>query len=153
MTVSERFALDTNVLVYLFDGTEPERRKRASQVVRSASRNARCSLPVQCVGEMLSALRRRRLIEPGAIVRTVRDVVALFPLLAIEPADAERALGSVALGRLSYWDALLLATVGRAGCATLLSEDMQDGAAHGGVTVRNLCAGECLPAEIEALLG
>jgi predicted nucleic acid-binding protein len=153
MTATERFALDTNVLVYVFDGTEPDRRLRAIDVVRRASRSGRCVLPLQCVGEFLSALRRRRLVEAGERVQLARDMAALFPLFGIGPADAEQALASVALGRLSYWDGLLVATVDRAGCGTLLTEDMQDGAVHGGVTIRNPFAGERLPAEIEALLG
>ena len=153
MTATERFALDTNVLVYVFDGTEPERRELAKLVVRRASKSGRCLLPLQCVGELLSALAKRRLVEAGERVQIVRDTSALFPLVGIEPADVEEALASVALGRLSYWDGLLVACAGRAGCTTLLTENMQDGAVHGGVTVRNPFAGEDLPAEIEALLG
>jgi predicted nucleic acid-binding protein len=80
-------------------------------------------------------------------------MVSLFPVVALVPADAEAALQAAGAQRLSYWDGLILATVGRAGCTTLLSEDMQDGAVHGGVTIRNPFAGERLPGEIEALLG
>ena len=92
-------------------------------------------------------------MEAGELVQCARDMSALFPLLGIEPVDVQRALESVALGHLSYWDGLMVATVGRAGCTVLLTEDMQDGAVHGGVTIRNPFAGERLPAEIEALLG
>jgi predicted nucleic acid-binding protein len=77
----------------------------------------------------------------------------LFPLIGIDPNDAERALQTAALQRLSYWDALMVATVGRAGCTTLLSEDMGDGATRNGVTIRNPLIGERLPADIAALLG
>jgi predicted nucleic acid-binding protein len=153
MTAPERFALDTNVLVYVFDGSEPERRERAVDVVRRASRTGRCMLSLQCIGELLSALRRRRLVEAGERVQCAQDMMDLFPLFGIEPPDVESALTSLALGRLSYWDGLMLATVGRSGCTTLLTEDMQDGAVYGGVTIRNPFAGERLPAEIEALLG
>jgi len=85
MTATERFALDTNVLVYVFDGTEPERRELAKLVVRRASKSGRCLLPLQCVGELLSALAKRRLVEAGERVQIVRDTSALFPLVGIEP--------------------------------------------------------------------
>ena len=62
------------------------------------------------------------------------------------------ALAEAAAGGFSCWDALLLATLGRAGCGVLLSEDMQDGAALAGVVVRDPLAGERLPDEVEALL-
>jgi len=45
-----------------------------------------------------------------------------------------------------------LTTLGRAGCAVLLSEDMQDGAALAGVAVRDPLAGDRLPEDVEALL-
>ena len=86
-------------------------------------------------------------------IEAVREMTSLIQLVGIVPHDAERALQAAAGGRLSYWDGLMLATVARAGCTTLLTEDMQDGAVHGGVTIRNPFAGERLPAEIEALLG
>jgi predicted nucleic acid-binding protein len=152
MTVSEWFALDTNVLVYLFDGTEPDRQARARLVVDRATRCGRCALSLQSVGELHAALRRRRLVPPAALTQTVRDVVSLFPLLGIEPSDTGQALEGAATGRLSYWDGLLRATVGRAGCTVLLSEDMQDGATIAGVTVHNPFVGDALPDAVAALL-
>ena len=66
--------------------------------------------------------------------------------------DARTALGEAAAGRFSYWDALLLATLDRVGCAVVLSEDMGDGAVLGGVTVRDPLAGDGLPDDLRALL-
>lgn len=152
MTASERFALDTNVLVYLFDDTEPDRQARARLVAERAVHGGRCVLSLQSVGELHTALRRRRLVPPAALTRTVRDVVSLFPLLGIEPGDAWQALEGATTGRLSYWDGLLRATVGRAGCTVLLSEDMQDGATIAGVTVHNPFVGDALPEPVAALL-
>jgi predicted nucleic acid-binding protein len=152
MTASERFALDTNVLVYLFDGTDPSRQARARHVVDQAAYCGRCALSVQSVGELHTALRRRRLVAPTSLSQTVSDVVTLFPLLGIEPDDTGEALDWVAAGRLSYWDGLLRATVGRCGCTVLLSEDMQDGAMIGSVTVRNPFVGETMPDAVAALL-
>lgn len=39
--------------------------------------------------------------------------------------------------KLQFWDALILSTAASGGCSLLLSEDMQDGFAWGGVTVVN----------------
>lgn len=152
MTASERFALDTNVLVYLFDDADPERRRRAWLVVDQAARCGRCVLSLQSVGELYTALRRRRLVPPATLAQSVRDVVLLFPLLGIEPGDTGEALEWAAAGRLSYWDGLLRATVSRSGCTVLLSEDMQDGATIAGVTVHNPFVGDTLPDAVAALL-
>jgi predicted nucleic acid-binding protein len=152
MIASERFALDTNVLVYLFDGVDTERQARARLVVDQAAHCGRCRLSVQSVGELHTALRRRRLVPPAALSQSVRDVVSLFPLLGIEPDDTNKALDWATAGRLSYWDGLLRATVGRSGCTVLLSEDMQDGATIAGMTVHNPFVGDTLPDAVAALL-
>ena len=152
MTASERFALDTNVLVYLFDGADPDRQARARLVVDQAVHCGHCVLSLQSVGELHTALRKRRLVPPAALSQSVRDVVSLFPLLAIEPDDADKALEWAATGRFAYWDGLLRATVSRSGCTVLLSEDMQDGATIAGVTVHNPFVGDTLPDAVAALL-
>jgi predicted nucleic acid-binding protein len=63
-------------------------------------------------------------------------------LLAWEPQAVEGALLQRARtvgGRygLSWWDGLVVAAAQAQGCSLLLTEDLQDGAAYGGVTVRS----------------
>jgi predicted nucleic acid-binding protein len=55
--------------------------------------------------------------------------------------------------RLSLWAALLLATAERNACEIVLSEDMQDGAQFGGVTILDPLVGEVLPVRLAELLG
>jgi hypothetical protein len=52
----------------------------------------------------------------------------------------------------SFWDGLLIATAARAGCTFLLSEDMQDGARFGRVTILDPFVGEDLPQPVAELL-
>jgi predicted nucleic acid-binding protein len=79
--------------------------------------------------------------------------MTVFPIVAADPKAVETALEAAGAERLSYWDAVLLATLARAGCTTLLSEDMQDGATAAGVLVRNPFAGDELPEAVARLLG
>jgi predicted nucleic acid-binding protein len=51
------------------------------------------------------------------------------------------------------FDALLLATAREAGCTVALSEDMHDGAALGGIVVRNPFADGALADDLRPLLG
>ncbi len=149
----ERFALDTNLLAYTRDDSAPDKQARAREVFWRSLRCGRCLLSVQTVGELYASLRRRGAVSVPAAIEAVRQMTSLLPMVGIIPDDAERALRAAAGGSLSYWDGLMVATVSRAGCTVLLSEDMQDGANHNGVTIRNPFTGERLPAEIEALLG
>ncbi|HEX6014815.1 MAG TPA: PIN domain-containing protein [Geminicoccaceae bacterium] len=145
---AERFGLDSNVLVYLADGRDPKRQGRAREIVARAGTTGRCLLSVQCLGEFYVVALRKGLAAQAA----VDDLATLFPIASPTAADARAAVAAAVAGRFSYWDALLLATLGRAGCAVVLSEHMHDGATFAGVTVRDPFAGERLPGDLEALL-
>jgi predicted nucleic acid-binding protein len=149
----DRFALDTNVLVYVVDDGAKGKQERARDVFTRAASNPRCVLAMQCVGEFYAAATRKRLVAPDAAAHRARDLMRLFPTVDPVASDAEAALDAAAAGRFSYWDALLLTTLGRVGCTALLSEDMQDGAGLAGVTVLNPFVGGALHERIAMLLG
>lgn len=65
------------------------------------------------------------------------DPTVTFAMAAPTAADAGTAAAAAVAGRPGHWDAPLLATRDRAGCTAVPSEEMADGALHGGVTVSN----------------
>jgi predicted nucleic acid-binding protein len=129
-----------------------EKCRRAELIVRRAVATRRCVLSLQNIGEFYAACVRKRHAPPEAAAARASDFGRLFATAAASMDEVRLALAEAAAGRFSYWDALLLATLGRAGCGVLLSEDMQDGAALAGVIVRDPLAGVRLPDEVEALL-
>lgn len=149
---AERFTLDANLLFYAVDATNAGKHARAIAVVERA-RLADCILILQAVAEFFSAVSRKTAIPVEEAGRIASGWLDLFPVVAADAADLRAAMSAPARARASFWDALLLATAGRAGCATILSEDLQDGASYGGVRVRNPFAGAAIPADIGRLLG
>jgi predicted nucleic acid-binding protein len=147
-----RFGLDTNVLIYAVEAGGGERAARADAIVRRAVATRRCVLTVQNIGELYAACVRMRHASPDAAAARAAGFGDLFATVAAGMDEARLALAEAAAGRFSYWDGLLLATLGRAGCSLLLSEDMADGAMLAGVTVRDPFTGQELPPEIDALL-
>jgi predicted nucleic acid-binding protein len=145
--------LDTNILVYTVDSQDADMCRRAQDIVRLAVKSNRCVIALQTVGEFYAAVTRRGLQSRAEAAQQARDWIRLFPVVEPRSMDAEDALAGAVVGRLSYWDGMLLATLRRAGCTTLLTEDMHDGAILDGVTIYNPFAGERLSDEIEALLG
>jgi predicted nucleic acid-binding protein len=148
-----RFGLDTNILIYAIEADAGEKGRRAEAILRRSVATRRCVLALQNLGEFYAACVRKRMGAPAAVAARADDLARLFSTAAASLDDVRLALGEAAAGRFSYWDALLLATLGRAGCTVLLSEDMRDGAALAGVTVRDPLTGDRPPEEIEALLG
>lgn len=148
---SERFSLDTNVLVYAADGRAGARHRRALQILILAARRD-CVLTLQAMGELYHATTRKKIASTPTVAAQIRDLVRIFPTAAADIDAFMTALKDAQQGRCSFWDGLLIATAARAGCAFLLSEDMRDGGRFDGVTILNPFLGDDLPEPVAALL-
>ena len=124
----------------------------ARAIARESSMPAPIGFSIQNIGEFYHVCARKRQAPPEAAASRAAGYGQLFEVVAPGMDEVRVALVEAAAGRFSYWDALLLATLSRAGCAVLLSEDMRDGATLAGAAVRDPFAGGRLPAEVEALL-
>jgi predicted nucleic acid-binding protein len=146
-----RFSLDANVLVYAADLAAGERHQRALEILDLAVRRD-CVLTLQALAEFFHATTRKRVVARAEAAIQLRDWATEFPIVAAEPGALLTALEFAVDGRFAWWDALLLATAERHGCEFMLSEDMQDGARFGGVTILDPFVGEDLPQGVAELL-
>jgi predicted nucleic acid-binding protein len=129
-------SLDTNVFIYLLDDAAPAKQAIAAEVIAACSALG-SSIALQVVGEAQNVARRKLQVPPFVAAQFARNILTAFDVIPASVEDAEIALAQMAAGRVSYWDALLLACVRRHGCSTLLSEDLQDGATVLGVRIIN----------------
>ena len=149
----ERFTLDTNLLVCAIDNAAGARHDVAGQIIQHAVR-LDCWLTLQAVSEFYAAVTRKGIVQPRDAAAQAADWLDLFPCAAASETAVRTALTDAAVGRASYWDALLVATAGEAGCRAILTEDLADGADLGGVRIRNpfSASGE-VTEEVRGLLG
>ncbi len=127
--------LDTNVLVYAFDGSEPAKRDRAQQLMAA---NADAVISTQVLLEWFAVVTRT--FVPPMPKQEAASVIAELASLTVVPADAElvvRAAQSAAAHQMSIWDAMVVESAALGGCQTLWSEDLADGTILRGVTIRN----------------
>ncbi len=119
--------LDTNVLVYTFDATAPRKRERAREIVAVALQSGRACLSYQVAQEFLNVATTKFAtpMDPAECRDYLRSV--LMPLCRIWPDEDlyVHALSIQAVYRYGWYDSLILASAKRAGCAELLTEDMQ----------------------------
>ncbi len=134
-----RSFLDTNIIVYAFGQSFPDKAKIAQRLVTDGAADKRAIISYQVVQEFVNvALRGFRL----AIVRSDLEsfvLTALFPMMAISssPALVIEALRLHAENQLSWYDALIVAAALQGGCKVLYSEDMQHGRRFGNLVVQN----------------
>ena len=136
MTVRGRFTLDTNVLVYAVDRDSGARHDQARDLMGRAAR-ADCVLTVQALAEFFHATTRKNLLEPARARAFVGDWLDVFAVTSADAGALVDAMEAVAEHRLSFWDAMIWAAARDAGCAVILSEDMQDGRRLSGVAIVN----------------
>jgi predicted nucleic acid-binding protein len=148
-TVSQevsRSFFDTNVLLYLFDNSVPEKRARAQELFSEEVEAGRAVLSTQVLQEFYVNVTRK-LAEPlpSAVAEAqVRDF-ALLPLVRVDEAMILAAIERTRSMSFSFWDALTLEAALRGGADRLLTEDLQHGQKIESLRVEN----PFLEAEIE----
>ena len=75
--------------------------------------------------EFFYAVTCKKLMPVADAMAQVEDWQQLFPVVSATAATLTRAIAGVRRHQLSFWDALLWATIREAGIVTLLSEDFQ----------------------------
>jgi len=131
--------LDTNVIVYAFDQSFPEKARIAQRLITDGAADKQAIISYQVVQEFINvALRGFRL----AIIRFDLEsfvLTALFPMMAISssPALVIEALRLHGDNQLSWYDALIVAAALQGGCRVLYSEDLQHGRRFGDLIVQN----------------
>lgn len=134
--------VDTNVLVYRFDGRFPEKQLVATELLRAGAAEGTIYLPHQAIVEFVAAVTRpigggESLLEPHDARREAEELLSQFDVLFPDEELLRVALRGAAAYRLSWFDAHMWAYAERFGLAELLSEDFQHGRLYGTVQVVN----------------
>jgi predicted nucleic acid-binding protein len=130
--------VDTNVLVYARDASEPHKQRLAAQWVTRLWREQTGRTSMQVLNEYYVTLTRK--LKPGLKADEGWDDVMLFLAWTPQIVDRELLLSAREIERrygLSWWDSMIVSAARLQECATLLTEDLQDGMIFGSVTVRN----------------
>lgn len=136
--MSDRTFVDTNVLVYAVDESEPVKRARARQALAGGD-YGELVLSSQVLSEFYVTVTRklaRPLSERQAAEAVDRLATTNFAI-AIDSAQVKQAIRTSRSCQISYWDGLIVAAASQSGCSRLLSEDLNDGQRFGPVLVEN----------------
>jgi predicted nucleic acid-binding protein len=128
--------LDTNVLVYTDDHSQPEKRSTALALVKRCFRDRSGVLSTQVLQEYFVTTTRKLRVEPE-IARSKIEVFSRLGLVLIGLPDILSAIDLHRTHQLSLWDALLVSVATRAGCSVLFTEDLQHGQRFGKLEVVN----------------
>ena len=134
--------VDTNVLVYRYDTRLPEKRARATEVLRRGIREDSIRIPHQAFVEFVAVVTRSRggeepLLETADARREAEELMSQFEVLYPTESLVRTALRGAAAYQLHWYDAHLWAYAEHYGLSELWSEDFQHERLYGTVRIVN----------------
>lgn len=126
--------VDTNVFAYALDARDGVRRARAAQVIDARREDIVVSTQVLIE---LHAVCMHKLGMSRADAGIAVTAIAGFPVVDTDRRLVLDALALAQASELSIFDAAIVCAAQRAGCAVLLTEDLNAGQSFGAVVVSN----------------
>jgi predicted nucleic acid-binding protein len=127
--------IDTNVLVYAYDRSEPEKQRRALEVLDTLAYTGAGRLSAQVLSEFLVNVTRK-IATPLTLVQAearLQHYVKIWPVFPVSSQVVLEAIRGVRDYQLSFWDAQIWAAARLHHVPTVLSEDFNPGAVLEGV--------------------
>jgi len=125
--------IDTNVLAYAYDGDSPAKREITRRVLNDLDGAV---ISTQVLLELYAVLTRKL----GLPQETAYQAVDALMDLEVVSTDERLVSDGLRLSvdsNISHWDALIVVAASRAGCDTLLTEDLSHGQVIEGVRIVN----------------
>ena len=137
-SLSDRYFVDTNVLMYAHDSAAGAKHERAKALVEELWSSRAGVVSTQVLQELAVNLRRKAGRPLDA--KATRDIVSDYLTWQVVVNGGESVLEALdieARYHVSFWDALVIQAAHSAGADVLYSEDLSDGQSYGTVRVVN----------------
>ena len=134
--MSARAFFDTNILLYIYSDTEPDKQKRARELYREQALSGAILISTQVIQEFHVAAIRK-LVMPRPTVHALTEALFELPLVIVTPTHIRSAMDNELRYQISFWDGLILAAAEAGSAEVLYTEDLNDGQQYGRILVRN----------------
>lgn len=141
--MSDRFFVDTNILMYAHDASAGDKHQRAKALVEELWRDRTGVVSTQVLQELTVNLRKK--VRRPLDAKETRDIVTDYLTWQVIVNSGESILEAMDLEsryHVSFWDALIIQAAQVAGAEILYSEDLSDGQRYGTVRVKNPLTGD-----------
>jgi len=136
--MSDKAFLDTNVLVYAYDRSDPIRQRRAQELLEAGIADGETYLSAQVLGEFFVVVTQK-IKSPMSTdeAYAVVQLLSRLPVVEIDAGLVARAIENRREFGISYWDGLIVAAAERSGCTHILSEDFTHGRSYRNIQAMN----------------
>jgi predicted nucleic acid-binding protein len=136
--MNDKVFFDTNVLVYAFDKSEPEKGAIAKGLIRDFGLEGNIVLSTQVLQEFyVTVTKAKKFMLTKEKAEEVVNDFAEFPLVQVDGIIISRAMKRHQSDAFSFWDSLIVESALQSGCSKLLSEDMHNGLMINSLAISN----------------
>lgn len=123
----DRYFIDTNIIIYMFDKDHPQKKEIAIRIVKEALESGKGVISYQVISEFCNAALRKFKVPMTASDCNSFITRYLLPLCSVFPGNElfASALEISENTQHSFYDSLILSSSLFSGCATVYTEDMQ----------------------------
>lgn len=136
--MNDRAFLDTNILVYCFDSSVPDKKRIALDLVLELWEWGKGVLSLQVLKEFFVTVTQKTVFKMG--YEDARRAVEDFLCWEIIYEDRDALKMAIRVSRdyrISFWDANIITCASLGGCSICYSEDLNDGQIIEGVKIIN----------------
>ena len=137
--MSDRYFLDTNILVYSLDPVDPSKARIAEELVTRGVGSRLGVISYQVVQEFMNVSLRQFQVTMTVTELELYFFKVLLPMMTIPSSSGlfVEALRLKTVGQIAWYDSLIVAAAIQGGCEILYSEDMQHGRRFGDLVIQN----------------
>lgn len=131
--------VDTNLLVYAYDRSEPEKQAKAVELLDELVKNGTGILSPQILSEFYAVVTRKLAapLTPQEAYTSISNYIRSWNMVDLTSLVVLEAARGVRDHHLSYWDSLIWATAKMNQIPTVLSEDFSHNSVIEGVRFTN----------------
>jgi predicted nucleic acid-binding protein len=136
--MSDKYFVDTNILMYAHDTSAGEKHERAKALVEELWRDRTGVVSTQVLQELAVNLRKKARQPLDA--KATRDIITDYLTWQVIINSGDSILEAIDLEtryQISFWDAMVVQAAQLSGADTLYSEDLSDGQRYGSIRVAN----------------
>lgn len=128
--------IDTNLIVYANDRRDPQKQRKAIELVSELMSNGLGVISSQVLQEY-SSVALTKLKQEHALVLRQLVLLEAFDIVLMKPALIRRAIEIRSSYSISFWDSCIISAAEAAGCDSIYSEDLNAGQYYSGIKVNN----------------
>lgn len=136
MRTRSKIFIDSNFFIYLLNKDEEAKRKQCAELLLKLEKTSTIVISTQ-VAKEVSAVLLRKFQYPADHLKVLLSQMERFEVVETPVSLIRNGIDIMQSYKLSFWDALICATAAHAKCATIITEDMNDGQLILGMKIRS----------------